>query len=67
MHVVKTEIVRMLLDLERGVDPAVHNNVALRSAALIGQTEIVRLLLNLPLERGVNPAAWNNSALRFAH
>ena len=61
-----TEIVRLLLEPERGVDPSANANEALRSAITIGHTEIVRLLLDLPLDRGVNPAAENNSALRSA-
>jgi hypothetical protein len=60
-----TEIVRMLLEPERGVDPAARDNYALTLAACVsGHTDIVRLLLELPLDRGVDPAARNNYALR---
>jgi len=63
-----TEIVRVLLDLplEKGVDPTIYDNLALRHAWRFGHTEIVRLLLDLPLERGVNPGARDNEALRTA-
>jgi len=61
-----TEIVRMLLDLERGVNPAANDNRALRNACYFGQLEIVCLLLDLPPERGVDPAAIDNYALRTA-
>jgi len=45
------EVVRLLLDLplERGVNPAANDNLALRTAREIGHTEIVRL----PPDRGV--------------
>jgi ankyrin repeat protein len=52
-----TEIVRLLLLLDRGVNPAAENNAALRYACLHGRTKIVRLLLDLQLDRGVNPSA----------
>jgi ankyrin repeat protein len=61
-----TEIVRMLLEPERGVDPAARNNHALRYASTNGQTAIVRLLLELSPERGVNPAAHYNESLTIA-
>jgi len=57
-----TEIVHLLLNLERGVNPAARDNEALRFASERGHTEIVRLLLDL--ERGV--AARNNDALCYA-
>jgi len=57
-------MVRLLLDLplERGVNPAVNDNQALKNACICGFTDIVRLLLDLPLDRGVN----NNDAFRSA-
>ena len=61
-----TEIAHLLLALERGVNPAARDNIALRYACENGHTEFVRLLLDLPLERGVNPAVRNNAALRCA-
>jgi len=61
-----TEIVRLLLGPEHGIDPSAHNNVALRNACYYGHTEIVRLLLDLPLDRGVDPAAHFNAAFRAA-
>jgi ankyrin repeat protein len=60
----KTEIVR--IGLERGVDPAADDNLALRFASKNGYTEIVRLLIELPLDRGVDPAIYNNLSIRMA-
>jgi ankyrin repeat protein len=61
-----TEIVRLLFEPERGVDPSTADNHALIIASIHGHTEIVRLLLDLPLERGVDPSARDNMALRCA-
>jgi hypothetical protein len=52
--------------LECGVNPAAEGNEAIRGACQRGQTEIVRLLLDLPLKRGVNPGAYDNYALRIS-
>jgi len=61
-----TKIVRLLLELERGVDPAAIHNLALCNASFNGHAVIVRLLLDLPSERGVNPAARDNTAVHLA-
>jgi len=49
-----------------GVNPAANDDEALCRASARGQTEIVRMLLELPLERGVNPAIFSNFSLRRA-
>lgn len=48
------------------VDPGMHDNYCLQSAAAAGYTRIVQLLLALPLDRGVDPAANGNYAVRHA-
>nr|QBK90050.1 MAG: ankyrin repeat protein [Pithovirus LCPAC101] len=44
---VNSAIVKLFLDLpiERGIDPSVRNNICLRGACELGNTEIVRVLL----------------------
>lgn len=63
---VDTEAVRVLLELppERGVDPALDGNAALRLASENGHTEVVQVRLDLPPERGVDPATDNSVPLR---
>ena len=48
------------------MDLGVDDNEAVRWAARIGHTDIVKILCSLPLERGVNPGANDNEAVRMA-
>jgi len=63
-----TEIVRMILDLplDRGVDPADHDNLPLQYACDNGHTEVARILLDLPEDRGVEPSYDDSCVLRNA-
>ncbi len=51
------------LALERGADPTLHNDHAIRIASANGHTEIVKLLLNDPR---VDPSSGDNYAIRHA-
>ncbi len=58
------EMVGFLLSLpkDRGVDPSVHKNLALRMAVARNYKPIVKILLNDPLKR-VDPSDDDNSAI----
>jgi hypothetical protein len=56
-----TETVRFLLE-DKGIDPFIENDYALRRACQNGHLEIVELLLN----HGANPAALDDTPIRVA-
>lgn len=62
----RIEVVRLLLQQPRGVDPSAYNNAILIRQGIRGNLEIVRMLLELPLSRGVDPAANDNEILKLA-